>query len=378
MPNFSNRKAEANPADSVGFRRRERDAARAFHHKQMRPETPWDEEQPPTPHEKWGNRKPTSRSQRGNPRKRDKPVVPKKTERETQPPPTIVLATEEDTPQDEPLYDTTAYTAGNPLFQYYQQNFDMAGFEPLCATTYEVLQGYDSRLPRDLPYAGFLHTMGTYVNATLLDSVYENQERPFGEYTDKATSILPQEFTIPKPIVDYAQGFSKILTPDGSEVRQNVPTIAIPLTSYQDDERNHIPSGTFGAVNADTHNVYECYICPYTTAQRVIEQREVDPLPEWDPLPAALLPDGGVSNSNFIGYAPLSRLHPDARDAIARGTFEEGDDIAGRLRYNGNLFLKTTNKLNSLSRKFKMSKLTNTLERRRCNMLLFRPYFLKV
>lgn len=177
-----------------------------------------------------------------------------------------MVATEEDTPQDEPLYDTTAYTAGNPLFQYYQQNFDLAGFEPLCATTYEVLQGLDSRLPRDLPYVGFLHTMGTFVNATLLDSVYDNQERPFGEYTDKATTILPQEFTIPKPIVDYVQGFSKILTPDGSEVRQNVPTIAIPLASYEDEAGNQIPSGTFGPITDDTHNVYECYICPYTTA----------------------------------------------------------------------------------------------------------------
>lgn len=201
--------------------------------------------------------------------------------------------------------------------------------------------------------------MGTYVNATLLDSVYENQERPFGEYTDKATSILPQEFTIPKPIVDYVQGFSKILTPDGSEVRQNVPTIAVPLTAYEDDEGNQIPSGTFGPVNQDTHNVYECYICPYTTAQRVIEQRALEPPEQWNPLPEALLPEGGMSNSNFIGYAPTVRLHPDARDAISRGTFEEGDDIAGRLRYNGNLFLKTTNKLNSLAKRFKMSKLTN-------------------
>lgn len=143
-------------------------------------------------------------------------------------------------------------------------------------------------------------TMGTYVNAAILDSVYDNQERPFGEYSERVSSVLPQEFTIPKPIVDYTQGFSKILTPDGSEVRQNVPAIAIPLASYEDDEGNVIPSGTFGPVDADTHNVYECYICPYTTAQRVIESREREPQP-WEPLPNALLPPGGVPNQNFIG-----------------------------------------------------------------------------
>lgn len=168
----------------------------------------------------------------------------------------------------------------------------------------------DPKLPRDLPYVGFLHTMGTYVNAALLDSVYENQERPFGEYGEKVSAVLPQEFTIPKPIVDYAQGFSKILTPDGSEMRQNVPTIAIPLASYEDDEGNVIPSGTYGPATADTHNVYECYICPYTTAARVIAARSRDPIP-WDPIPQPLRPPGGTPNENFIGYAPMAVLHPD-------------------------------------------------------------------
>lgn len=52
--------------------------------------------------------------------------------------------------------------------------------------------------------------MATYVSAAILDSVYDNQERPFGEYIERVASVLPQEFTIPKPIVDYTQGFSKI------------------------------------------------------------------------------------------------------------------------------------------------------------------------
>lgn len=359
MPNVSNQEG-SRPANSFGFRRRDRDAAQAFEHYQQRPGTDWSEEPTQTPHEKWGNRKPTVRSQRGNPKGKPKKTnPPRQPEKEQPTPPVTVVATEEDTPQDEPLYDTTAYTAGNPLFQFYQQNFDLAGFEPLCSTTYEVLQGLDPKLPRDLPYAGFLHTMGTYVNAAVLDSVYDNQERKFGEYSERVSSVLPQEFTIPKPIVDYAQGFSKILTPDGSEVRQNVPAISIPLASYEDDAGNIIPSGTFGPVNAETHNVYECYICPYTTAQRVIEstQRELQP---WEPLPEALMPSGGVPNQNFIGYAPIDALHTDARDALSRGSFEEGDDIAGRLCVNGNLFLKTTSKLNTLSKKFKMCKLNNT------------------
>lgn len=131
------------------------------------------------------------------------------------------------------------------------------------------------------------------------------------------------------------------------------------MESYEDEEGNIIPSGTFGPVNADTHNLYESYICPYTTAARVIASRAREPV-EWDPLPIPLLPPGGVPNENFIGYAPMEPLHPDARDALSRGSFEEGDDIAGRLRVNGNLFLKTSSKLNSLSKRFKMSKLANT------------------
>lgn len=102
------------------------------------------------------------------------------------------------------------------------------------------------------------YTPWEHTSTPLLDSVFENQERPFGEYGEKVSAILPQEFTIPKPIVDYVQGFSKILTPDGSEIRQNVPTIAIPLASYEDGAGNIIPSGTFGPVTADNHNFYEC------------------------------------------------------------------------------------------------------------------------
>lgn len=299
MPNISQQEGSRQPANSVGFRRRERDAARAFNDHQRRPGTDWAEEQPPTPHNKWGTRKPTARSQRGNPKKQKNPSVPKpEAKKEPPAPPATEITTEEDTPHDEPLYDTTAYTAGHPLFQFYQQNFDLALFEPLCATTYEVLQGLDPKLPRDLPYAGFLHTMGTYVNAALLDSVYENQERPFGEYGEKVSAVLPQEFTIPKPIVDYAQGFSKILTPDGSEIRQNVPTIAIPLASYEDGQGNIIPSGTFGPATADNHNLYECYICPYTTAERVIAARSRDQI-AWDPIPQPLIPPGGIPNENL-------------------------------------------------------------------------------
>lgn len=293
MQTISNQEGSRHLPNPVGIRRRERDAARVFnYHQKIKPDAEWGAEQPPVPHEKWGTRKPTSRSQRGNPKKGKSGSSSRRPEKEKErPTPTMtVVATEEDTPHDEPLYDTTSYTAGNPIFQFYQQNFDLAGFEPLCSTTYEILQGLDPKITRDLPYAGFMHTMGTYVNASLLDSVFDNQERPFGEYNEKASSALPETFTIPKPLVDYVQGFSKILTPDGSEIRQNVPHIAIPLASYEDDDGNVIPSGTFGPVNEDTHNVYECYICPFTTAQRVIQRRLVHPPFDWYPLLESLLP----------------------------------------------------------------------------------------
>lgn len=100
-------------------------------------------------------------------------------------------------------------------------------------------------------------------------------------------------------------------------------------------------------------------ICPYTTAARVIASRARDPV-EWDPIPRPLFPPDGTPNENFIGYAPMEVLHPDARDALSRVSFEEGDDVAGRLRVNGTLFLKSTSTLNALSRRFKMCKLTNS------------------
>lgn len=203
--------------------------------------------------------------------------------------------------------------------------------------------------------------MGSFTNAVLIDSVYTNSERPLGTTSARAQSILPNAYTIPKPIVDYVQGFSTTLTPDGAEILPNVPPLAIPLTSYEDDDGNVIPSGTYGPVTAETHNVYECYVCPYTTAQRVILSRQAHPPAEWDPLPEHLMPEGGMPNANFIGYGPLTPLHPDARDAITRGGFEEGDNVAGRLRINATLFGKCTEKMNSLSRRFKMIKLSSSL-----------------
>lgn len=71
--------------------------------------------------------------------------------------------------------------------------------------------------------------------------------------------------------------------------------------------------------------------------------------PIWQPLPANMLPPGGVATEDFLGYSPIPRLHAECRQTLRIGHFEEGDDIAGRLRYNPALFIRCNNELEKLS-----------------------------
>lgn len=75
---------------------------------------------------------------------------------------------------------------------------------------------------------------------------------------------------------------------------------------------------------------------------------------EWQPLPANLIPEGGVATHDFLGYGPVPRLHQEGRETLSIGNFEEGDSIAGRVRYNPANFTRGSVELDKLSEKFKM------------------------
>lgn len=137
-------------------------------------------------------------------------------------------------------------------------------------------------------------------------------------------------------------------------VKANIPTSIVPQPSDESEEGQEIPSGTFGLPDDENHNAYEVNICPYTTMMFVEVSALEDPQEDWIPLPQNLIPVGGVATRDFLGYSRIQRLHPEGRQSLQVGQFEEGDDIDGRVRYDPALFIRCNTELAKLYDKFKM------------------------
>lgn len=150
-----------------------------------------------------------------------------------------------------------------------------------------------------------------------------------------------------------------VITPGRQIIKANIPNIVNPQPPDEDEEEEEIPPGTFGIPGDENHNAYEVNLCPYTTMRFVEQSALEDPQDNWIPLPANLMPEGGVATSDFLGYSPIPRLHAEGRQSLRVGHFEEGVDISGRLRYNPALFIRCNSELENLSDKFKMYRLGN-------------------
>lgn len=289
---------------------RTRDSERAFSHQQNQAfSNNWAEAQPideyvPRPNQP----RSTQRSQNWRGRERQPGRNKNQPRQQEQQQRGEITAVRESAPSNEPMYDIGPHSAGVAINELYQQNYDYAGYLSTCQVTYETLQGIDPRLSRRMPLSGFLHVMNTYLQTRIIDAVEENQERPIPGVTERAQNILPEDTIIPGPIYEYLSNIGTIVSPDGDQVPVNLPEIAIPLP-----EDELIPSGTFGPVNDQTHNVYECYLSPYTTMHRVMASA-LDQVPhDWDPLPPDLMPDGLVPTEDVLGYGPLDVLNPEGK-----------------------------------------------------------------
>ncbi|KAG8274918.1 hypothetical protein J6590_097457 [Homalodisca vitripennis] len=249
------------------------------------------------------------------------------------PAPKIEAAQTEDSPSDAPFYDMTPFTAGVALNQ---------------------------ELTRDMSFPGFFHCMNNILQTAVADAVFDDGQRPIPGQDSRAQDILPPEYVVPGPIYEYCSNISTISTPGSHEIKVNLPDIMIPQPSYIDDDDVEIPAGTFGAPNAETHNVYEQQVCPYTTMRYVQIAAQPGPPPDqlenW-PLPNALMPQRGTTTRDFLGYLPIPAPHQEGKEALRVGIFEEGDNIAGRIRYNAALFTKVNTELMRLEDKFKFLKL---------------------
>lgn len=257
-------------------------------------------------------------------------------------------ATSETSPIDEPLYDLGPHTSSIPVQETYSQNVDLSGYIDQVERTYETLRGIDPRLDRRMPFSMFQHSMCSILNCYLMDLTLDNGERKLG--AARAQDMLPEDLIIPDNLFHYMASIGNTTTVNGEEIKFNLPDIAVPQA--QDVARN-IPAGSFGDVNAQTHNVYECYISPLVTSNRVLNSRRGNN-PPIDPLPAALTPAGSVPTDNLLGWGPPDILPPEARPRIEGFEFPDGDSEAARLRLCPELMSRVNTVLFELRHRFKM------------------------
>lgn len=97
-----------------------------------------------------------------------------------------------------------------------------------------------------MPFPMFLHNMNCVLQVAIIDSVYDDGQRPVPGHSNKAQDILPSEYMVPGPIYEYTSILSSITTPGNQEVKLNLPEIMVPQPEYTDEAGEDIPPGTFG------------------------------------------------------------------------------------------------------------------------------------
>lgn len=80
-------------------------------------------------------------------------------------------------------------------------------------------------------------------------------------------TITPDTQVVPQSIVDYLSHISSVITEDGKETVFNLPQIAIAQGPIMVYNLKAAESGSFAAVNAANHNVYEALISPLVTSE---------------------------------------------------------------------------------------------------------------
>lgn len=168
-----------------------------------------------------------------------------------------------------------------------------------------------------------------HVRTVNAEDRYADEESPL--------NLVPEDMVIPAPIADYYKMVANTTTPQGDLVKINIPDIGVPRGSIDAvpgegarQEQPRIPSASFGRVNAQDHNKYECYVSPYITSQLVLETRRQNTerrFQAWNPLPDGAFPAAAVPNTSLLGFRPqVERLNPEGLQAISDFEFPDNDD----------------------------------------------------
>lgn len=347
-----------------GNRRAARDAQRAYVHYNDRQQAQnWAYEPEPYDQARENRtRQPTQRSQAFRGRGGANKKQPQKKEEEQ----TVVPKTVDEGARDEPLYDIGPHSSLIPDFDVYSQNFEFSGFIPLLNETYEKMRGIDPRLHDRLPLSMFSHAMITHLNLEVLEVARKSGQNVLNLRTD-AREILPDYQVLPQSIIDYISHVTDVVTQDGKEIRLNLPNIAIPQAPIIQDNVEVMPSGSFGPLNAQTHNAYECYISPLVSSNRVIaSQQEAE---NYEPIPQDQIAGNLVPNRNMLGFEPIDIQTAGARSRLAGIQFEDNGTLEGRYRYSNLLHTRVYVVLAEMKDRFKMVEIKRESNEQGLNIL---------
>lgn len=226
------------------------------------------------------------------------------------------------------MYDMGPHSSLIANQDLYCQNFEFSGFIPLINETYEKMRGIDPRLHERLPLSMFTQAMAVHLNLEILEMARQAGQNVLNLRTD-AREILPDYQALPQSIVEYIAHISSVITQDGKEIVLNLPLAAIPDGQVLVGGVNQ-PSGSFGVLAANNHNVYECYISPLVTSRRVIASQQNQA--GYQPLPEALMPGNLVPNRNLLGFEPIDIQNAGASSRLQGIVFEDDDTLEGRYK----------------------------------------------
>lgn len=249
-------------------------------------------------------------------------------------------AKKESKPKNEDLYSLAEYQGCIADTRLYVQNIDHASYGNIIVASHRDLCSLDARISRILPFPIYQHYCTTLLHAKLLMVADANGQSPLpGQII---TDLITDRTIIPQAISDYLANISNTLTPQGFSLNINYPEIILPLGTQPEYD-----SGTFGPCDAIHHQVYETHFSPYVThgyIEACIDANNDRNYGDWNPLPAPIGPVNAQNvlqrpNRNLLGYYPTSQMHLEAVQVMTSlvGRSQEGNDLRGRLRYNGEL-----------------------------------------
>lgn len=174
--------------------------------------------------------------------------------------------------------------------------------------------------PRSTPYCLWQHAYTELLNASILQQAKKEGDPSMAFLNDPIAEATLYNMNVPIPIHKYIEGATKAMSPLGELVHVNRPAANIPCGKIPAAANAAaIESGSFGPLNDNTHNAYECYVAPYITRKliehtltcntahclgnnqekKVFHNRFKVP---WNPFPAGTFPAAGIPNKNLLGY----------------------------------------------------------------------------